>query len=809
MRWLLSLFGQTSSTRGENSPAVNINNSPNTTIVFGRDDPPPSKTTKPINLPYPTLGTLFKGRDDFLTNLRATLTSGKPAAITAANAAIHGLGGVGKTRAAVEYAWAHRHDYSAALFAVADSSDALTRNLADLTGALGLEGFDDKTDDIRLHAVLDWLHRNPGWLLILDNIDSDTALAAVTAMLGRLTGGHVLLTSRLTNLPYAFQALELDVLTVDAAAAFLLENTEGRRRPAADDATQARDLAQELGQLALALTHAAAYIRRHRETFAGYRARLASSFDAVIAYANPAETHYPRAIPAAWALSVEKLSDAGRTLLEHLAFLSPDPVPETLLDVPVPGAPAADVRDALADLAAFSLVTRQADRPFFTVHRLVQDVTRRALPPDTSRSRLIQALGWVNAAFTGHPQDVRTWPRLLPLAEHATAVAERGQEAGIDKPTGRLMADLGSLFDERAQYGRAEKMKRAALAIAERSRSPDDPELATYLSNLANLLRATNRLSEAEPLFRRALSIFEASLGPDHPDVATALNNLAALLDATNRLSEAEPLYRRALSIDEASLGPDHPTVAIRLNNLAELLRATNRLSEAEPLFRRALSTDEANLGPDHPTVAIRLNNLAVLLRATNRLSEAEPLFRRALSIDEASLGPDHPAVARNLNNLAELLRATNRLSEAEPLYRRALSIDEASFGPDHPNVARDLNNLAVCIEMLRGPTEAEPLYRRALSIDEASLGPDHPDVAINLNNLAGLLRATNRLTEAEPLSRRMLLIFLKFQHATGHAHPHRDKALDNHAALLQALGRTQAEIEAEIQALHREAGLA
>jgi tetratricopeptide (TPR) repeat protein len=91
------------------------------------------------------------------------------------------------------------------------------------------------------------------------------------------------------------------------------------------------------------------------------------------------------------------------------------------------------------------------------------------------------------------------------------------------------------------------------------------------------------------------------------------LTNLAALLKDTNRLAEAEPMMRRALAIDETSYGPDHPNVAIRLYNLALLLQATNRLAEAEPLMRRALKIWEKSLGPDHPNTVTARNNLAAL----------------------------------------------------------------------------------------------------------------------------------------------------------------------------------------------------
>jgi tetratricopeptide (TPR) repeat protein len=369
-----------------------------------------------------------------------------------------------------------------------------------------------------------------------------------------------------------------------------------------------------------------------------------------------------------------------------------------------------------------------------------------------------------------------------------------------------LLSWLGNTFHHLAEWTEAEALLRRALAIDEKSFGVYHPEVASALNDLAGLLKDTNRLVEAETLLRLALAIDEKSFGPNHPDVAIPLSNLALLLQVTNRLAEAEPLLRRALGIVERSFGPDHPKVAAALNNLAQLLRDTNRHEEAEPLLRRALGVAEKSFGSDHPDVAAALNGLAVLLQDTNRLAEAEPLLRRALVIFESSLGKDHPNVALTLNNLAYLLRFTSRLAEAEPLYRRALAISEKSFGSDHPDVAIRLSNLASLLQATNRVAEAEPLMRRALAIDEKSFGPDHPDVAIVLNNLAGLLWTTGRLAEAEPLMRRHLEIFLDFSRRTGHEHPHLQAAFANYQQLLQEMGKSDAEIDATIEALVRSA---
>jgi hypothetical protein len=89
-----------------------------------KQDWPKKRTRKPIALPYSSLGGLFKGRDEFLKELHASVSrgSGRTAIV---GSVLYGLGGIGKTRAAVEYAWAHQDDYTALLFVIAETPEAL------------------------------------------------------------------------------------------------------------------------------------------------------------------------------------------------------------------------------------------------------------------------------------------------------------------------------------------------------------------------------------------------------------------------------------------------------------------------------------------------------------------------------------------------------------------------------------------------------------------------------------------------------------------------------------------------------------
>ena len=134
--------------------------------------PPLTEAPRPVLLPYPSLGPLFKGRDAFLRRLRESLTAGGAASI--ASRAVHRLGGVGKTRAAVEYAWAHRDAYALIALLEAETPERLQTTLAALDGPLRLPSRADPDEAARFEAVLAWLNASAGtgdgWLLILDNI---------------------------------------------------------------------------------------------------------------------------------------------------------------------------------------------------------------------------------------------------------------------------------------------------------------------------------------------------------------------------------------------------------------------------------------------------------------------------------------------------------------------------------------------------------------------------------------------------------------------------------------------------------------
>ncbi|MBN2181110.1 MAG: tetratricopeptide repeat protein [Sedimentisphaerales bacterium] len=704
------------------------------------------------NIPYPSIGDLFKGRDDILKKLKAHLDNKKATAITQA---IEGLGGIGKTRLAIEFAWwfLNKNKDSSVFVISSETPELMWSSLAALAGQklLNLPG---QKQDEQIQSVFKWLNTNAGWLMIFDNADTKKSAEAIENLLPQLANGRVIITSRYKLWSGAIKPHSLELLNPKQALQFLLDRTDSHRIKSKDDKKSAGQLAEQLGYLPLALEQAGAYIEYNQCNIADYLNQWETERKKVLEWLDKRLMQYPFSVAVTLQRTFDQLDPLAQTLLHIIAFLAPELIPSEMFKQSIDVVQEAidlltgdkqsknlklEIDDALAELAAYSMITRQ-DKGF-TVHRIVQEVIRSRIANDAQRNWIQKSLDIVNNYAPNGPDDVRTWPIYDILRPHAELIVNYSNEVKITEPTSRLMNQLGLYFKTKGLFSKAEPLYLRSLKIEEASLGKDHPKIAIHLNNLSILYRETNRLKEAEPLMKRALKINEASFGNDHPKIAIPLNNLAQLYQDTGHLKEAEPLMKRALKIDEASFGKDHPSVARDLNNLAMLYKATDRLKEAEPLMQRVIKIFKKALGDNHPNVAAALNNLAQLLQATNRLTEAEPLMKRALKIDESSFGKDHPIVAIDINNLAQLYHATRRFKEAEPLMERALKIDESSFGKDHPKVAIRFNNLALLYKFTNRLKEAEPMYRRALKIFEASLGPDHPSTKTVRGNLETLLK--------------------------------------------------------------------
>jgi tetratricopeptide (TPR) repeat protein len=736
---------------------------------------------KPPGLPlisdlFPHRNPNFTGREDLLSQLHSALTSGQPAALTQA---IHGLGGVGKTQLAVEYAYRHAAEYDLVWWVRAEEPAALAADYAALAGPLDLPEKDEPDQRLVVQAVRRWLGQNTGWLLIFDNARRPEDLRPY---LPHGATGHVLVTSRYSAWRGVASPLTVPILPRPESVAFLLKRT------GQTDEAAAHKLAKALGDLPLALAQAGAYIDATRTTLAEYLELFRTRRTELWEDEHP-PLDYPYTVTTTWSLAMEQVrqdSPAGTDLLNLCAFLASDDIPQTLLSegkehLPQPlsatvTAPLA-LNKAMAALLQYSLIEKTEDA--LSVHRMVQAVARDRLPEDARMTWAEAAVQIVNDAFPfGITTDMQAWPvcaRLLPHALAAVGHTEALQVAS--EATARLLNQVGLYLEERAEFAEAKAALERTLTIYEQSLGSEHPYVATAVNNLGSVLRTLGDLAGARVHYERALAIDEAALGPHHPNVARDVNNLAGVMYALGDLAGARAAFQRALAIWEKQLGPEHPNVATAVNNLGGVLQDLGDLAGAREAYERALSIDEAAFGPHHPNVARDINNLGGVLKDLGDLEGARTAFRRALAIDEATYGPDHPNVARDVNNLGSVLQDLGDLAEARVAYERVLDILEKTLPPEHPYVAATTNNLGLVLQDLGDLAEARAHYERALAIDEAAFGSHHPNVARDINNLGGVLKALGDLAGAREALERALAIFEK---ALGSDHPSTVTVRDN-----------------------------
>lgn len=760
----------------------------------------------PTGIPF------FTGREDVLERIHEALATSGTAALKQRQA-ISGLGGIGKTQTAIEYAQRHRDQYKAILWAVAESRESLLSDFVYIATVLNLpeRNIQDQSQTVR--AVKRWLETNTEWLLILDNADEP---AIIEEFLPEQAKGHILLTSRAQVFDSIgiLNPIELEEMTPDDARAFLKRRT-GRPNLEEDEARALEELAKELDYLPLALEQAGAYIKELRSSFQDYLASYRKRGLDLLERGHPAGK-YPKSVRTTWSLNfqqVEQSSPAASDLLRISAFLNPDRIPNELISdgakelgselsialAHVESDPLV-LDEVLQPLIQYSLVHRDRKSKTYDIHRLVQAVLRDGMDESTKRLWIERTVKATARVFPDVDAiDLSQWESIERLLPHAQACAELIQTNNLELLEAAHLLNLtGRYLHLRGRLQATESLYAKALSIRETLLGSEHPDVASSLHNQAWLLFDQGKYEEAESLYIRALTIREEMLGIEHNYVADTLSRLGNLYEEQGKYSESGRVYRQALKIREKLLGTDHPDVADSLNDIASIYLKQGKNTEAASLLDRALTIIEQAFGREHFQVAPILNSLGVIHYRYSRLAEAEAFFLRSIAIKEKIIGTSYPRLAPTLNNLASIYIKQGRYAESEQLSIRSVKILSTGLGEEHPETASSLRGLAYLYKIQQRYIEAEELYTRALKIFENSLGLHHPDVGRTLAGLASLYRDQHKYIKGEPLARRALVIL---KHAFGSEHDLIVDAMFVQAALLKGLNRKGEAQKLEAQA--------
>jgi tetratricopeptide (TPR) repeat protein len=703
----------------------------------GKAAPTPASTSSPNfpgkwplqwNIPY-NRNPFFTGREQLLQSLREQLLKGNTMALTQPQA-ISGLGGIGKSQTAIEYAYRYEKQYSYVLWVGAATLEALLSDLSKLADVLDVPGKDPHNQQNTAIAVKTYLSQQRDWLLIFDNAD-DIEMVRAYLPIGNKTNGHIILTTRAEVLGPVAHAIQVQEMDKEEGTQLLLKRGRVLKtgqlvaQVKASDRDVAASIVEAVGGLPLALDQAAAYIEETGCSLSEYLKLYQTRHRDLLKRRGTLVTDHPETVATTWSLSFQKVEEenkAAAELLRLCAFLAPDAIPEEIISegaselgkvlAPVAVDPLL-LNDAIAVLRKYSLVKRDAEEKMLSVHRLVQQVLKDGMNERVQRQWAERAVRVVSEVFPDG-WEVENWPQCRRLLAQAQVCDELIERYGLVFADGAcLLLWCGYYLYKQALYGLAEPFFLRALDIAEKLSSAEFPTASHVQHGLGMLYRKQGMYQKAENFYLQALASDERTLGKDHPDTAAARHELASLYQAQGKYKEAEELYREALATYEKVLGKEHPDAAATQHELARLYQNQGKYSEAEELYQEALVTYEKVLGKEHPSIATTQHELARLYQNQGKYSEAEELYRKVLVTKEKVLGREHPDTISTLQGLALIYKGQKLYKEAETIHQHSLQVYEQKLGSNHPDTIIILKNYASLLRTMNRTAEAKALEAR------------------------------------------------------------------------------------------------
>ncbi|MDF5726799.1 MAG: tetratricopeptide repeat protein, partial [Rhizonema sp. PD38] len=627
----------------ENWQGINIKggetNIHNPTINIGS-----SQQTSTLNIPKNLIykgAVKFVGRDNELTYIHHKLQQSGKVTISA----VAGMGGVGKTELATQYALRHEANYPGGICWLNGRESDLAANIVQFyllyIGQEIPKELGGKLLNLQEQVRWCWQHWQPSEGLVLVVLDDVTNLENVREVQPPANRFRVLITTRLRNLnPNFVQEISLDVLS-PADGIKLLTAFVGEQRIQREQTT-AKEICQWLGYLPLGLELVGQYLAEDPDLSLAEmleRLKVQRLEDEALEWRQPTLSAAQLGVKAAFELSWRELEEKTQLVSALLSLFAPDIIPWQLVESTseLLNWAKADVTEARKQLYKQHLIQRLEDKnACYQIHPLVREFLQGK---------------FVQITFLAGGEELGLKFKKA-FAAAMVAKAKQISETSIRE------------FIESVQDTIAHVQEVAQILID----VVKDEDLIWVFVGLGNFYKGQGLYALAKPWCMQCLSTVKARLGEEHPDVATSFNSLALLYEYQGKYGEAEPLYLQALAMYKRLLGEEHPDIATSLNNLGLLYKSQGKYVEAELLYQEALAMRKRLLGEEHPDIATNLNDLALLYESQGKYAEAEPLYLQALAMYKRFLGEEHRDIAISLSNLALLYYSQGRYAEAEPL---------------------------------------------------------------------------------------------------------------------------------------------
>jgi len=730
----------------------------------------------------------FTGRVRELDTLRHRLTEGSAALIGQPPQPLYGLGGVGKTEIAAEYAHRFRDNYDLVWWIRAEQADTILTALIALGQRLAFPDFRADERDYSASLVISALNRGEpyeNWLLIFDN----AANAEVVGKYIPRGPGHVIITSRDSRWRKALgtdgievaefepsETIEFLRKRVPALAVVETEpDADDRLRRAAREGNAERqqhaaELGQQLANLPLAAEHAAAYLVETGRPVADYLDLFEQN--AHLLLANDVDIPYPHPVATTWRVSRGTISPEADALFQLLAFFAPEPVSAELLLQPgrVQYLPksltkvlsdASEFRRAARELARFSLVKIDGVRNVVQVHRVVQAVTQGRLAredPVSAKEYRQAAHALLAASDPVNPDRDDSEQQYERSRQHL--IPSGALESANQLVRGLIINQVRRL-DRRGGHNEALSLGEPALRSWRKQFGPDDRQTLALGVELGSAMRHSGRWEEALQLNADTLARLRGQFGEDDQTSLSCARSYGVDLTMLGRYSEALSNDLGLLPLYERVFRPEHPDTLQLRNNIAVSMRCLGRFDEALDVDKRTLAERERILGYSDTGTLISKWAVGRNLRRLGRWEEALDLVRDVCDNLEDKGEPWNLFRLLAAADLGVSLRRVGFYHDAARQGEATFDRHLAVLGEHHRQtllVATNLINDRRLIDNLSG---AQELGEQAVLGWDKVVGPDHPNAVGARANLAIALRARGNPTAARELNQHALEYFV------------------------------------------------
>ncbi len=693
----------------------------------------------------------FTGRQPLLDAIRSALTRR-----TVPPLVVHGLGGVGKSQLAAEYAhrWSDRYDLM--WWIPAEQPTQIPAALAALGQRLDLPASRDMQQTAA--TVLEALETTAlRWLLVYDNADRPEDVRPLMPA----TGGHAIVTTR--NIAWAGADDDVEVPVFARTESVDLVCRRGRDISPGE----ADRLADRLGDLPLALAQVAAMQAATRMPVPEYLRLFGEHLDELLS-AVPAGG-YPRTVATLVALALDRLqteAPAAAQLLAMFAFLSPEPVPVALLRSGRDGAVSPPLGRALFQLDSMDRVVGELGRyglarvdphgPHIQVHRLVQLVLRETLPGDLAARVRLDVHRLLAAANPGDPDDPRTWALHAEIGSH---VVPAGLARSTLESARRVVLDQIRYLYSVGDYESSRRL--AASAVSDWSAPPDDGGLGpehelTVLAirHHANALRALGNYEESQRMTAEALERLRTSsrYGPGHPRTIDMAGVVGQYLRVTGSYQEALAVDEEAAAAARRSYGPEHPNTLRILGNVAVSRRLIGDVAAAFAIDQELEQALTTRFGNDDPRTLRATGNLILDLYDLGRYRDALSMLNGVLPRYRERLGQKHMDVLVVGRMEALALRKTGQVTAAVEQARDNYHDCHVILGPDHEHTLAAVMTYANALTAAGDPVGARSLAAEAITRYRRRFGERNPLTLAAATNLGSILRALGDRREAHQI---------------------------------------------------------